>query len=632
MGLQKLRLDQTKKYELALATRSIVEMVIALLGRREHFVAVGTERGDLGEWDDIVIQKKDGVQQHIQVKRQNVDFCTKDSQRVGDDKKDLSVIDKALLNLAKWVSENDRPELLRSKRFTLEVENPQAKLKKGIEVRHFASFCNEELQRGTTKEGLEELELQEGSNAKDIRQWLCSWCGFQDWTHILKGLSLLDVKSSGGVGDIEDETERMLLSSGLFRDIPRVRCAIRELCFENSSFSSALTPILVLDQVKDFLLPEYRKWTQYRYNGPKCEISGINQLDSDLVESANSVVPAVWNPDIRSDLYFSAPDRMSGLLLPKSILRLALHLQGAPSGAYIVNSSFWRRHAYNLLGGTLGKSKNDLDNAQLAVLEDTAPCNPPFQRALDTVTLANSEAQRLHNEMTLYTWEMINGSVFLRISKLPQGTLMDAIDSRWNKWKEHFDSDLPRRREFLLSLVNPKAEARIVEPELRIGPKMVDLMAEAILLLLMISVSLGGSDTQWNALEGGLDISAIALKFWGGKSGIGPVDIEDLDTVESLVGRENPNILVLSGTSMLSDSISGPTLAHEDRQDMTLIAPHKPTIVITNNKKFKALIRSGSIDQMRGWLTNELENNGIIREVLIQEICDEARDHNRKAI
>ena len=67
--LAKLRLDQTKKYEHAIATYEIAYMLIHFALGRKHFMRIGSEQGEISKWDDIVIEASENCIIHFQVKR-----------------------------------------------------------------------------------------------------------------------------------------------------------------------------------------------------------------------------------------------------------------------------------------------------------------------------------------------------------------------------------------------------------------------------------------------------------------------------------------------------------------------------------------------------------------------------------
>ena len=115
--LAKLRLDQTKKYEQALATYEIAVMLIDFALGRKHYMRIGSEQGGILKWDDIIIEQDQSSQIHIQVKRQtSVDFgtcldeCIRNKYLQGGregQKRDLSPLDETLKSLADWFEHID---------------------------------------------------------------------------------------------------------------------------------------------------------------------------------------------------------------------------------------------------------------------------------------------------------------------------------------------------------------------------------------------------------------------------------------------------------------------------------------------------------------------------------------------
>ncbi|MCD6010836.1 MAG: hypothetical protein K0Q79_698 [Flavipsychrobacter sp.] len=213
--LSKIRLDQTKKFEVALATKKISEMLIAYINGHEHYLAIGAEKGDIQKWDDFVIERADGSYEQIQVKRQLTDFsnepCTRNTitQGVNAGKlKHLSPLDESIACLADWCDANDSQTAKPHRRFVIEVPDLTVDVKEDFQLREFHQFIHTHIRPTTTIDTLQPLTVT--PIGQKIYEWLKTWCRFKDWEHMLKALKILEIRHSGTEVDLNNQTETIL--------------------------------------------------------------------------------------------------------------------------------------------------------------------------------------------------------------------------------------------------------------------------------------------------------------------------------------------------------------------------------------------------------------------------------------
>jgi len=218
--LAKLRLDQTKKYEQALATYEISCMLVDFVLGRKHYLRIGSEQGGISKWDDIVIEKERNSQIHIQVKRQtsgdfgsDLDECNRNEYKKGDrlgQKRDLSPLDETLKSLADWFEDVDITTMSPKREFWIELPELTTKIKKGLRIKDLKDLCDVHIKSAvTTAAGLQAL-ADADENIKNCFVWLKSWCDFKDWEHILNVFQFLKVKNSGMESDSESKAENRL--------------------------------------------------------------------------------------------------------------------------------------------------------------------------------------------------------------------------------------------------------------------------------------------------------------------------------------------------------------------------------------------------------------------------------------
>ena len=605
--LKKLHLDQTKTYEVCIATYKISEMLIAFIQGRKHFLRIGSEQGDIPTWDDLIIEHDDGQLEHIQIKRQHTDFSTsppirgyvnegKSNQRL----QDLSPLDKSLLSLAKWTIDNDPLNSNPKRLFVIEVPDNTQLIKEGITISHLSNFCHNVITPSTTPESLATLEASD-NNTKRLFQWLTHWCEFKDWQHILTAFKALKIKQTGNEVDIESRTETLLNSC--FHTSDKVRKQIHTYITDNSSYTSAISPRPLFGELKDFYLPSIVTWTQYDKTGTVWNISGINDTDHDSIELAPKVVKGLWNSAQSTSLKVKTVSTLDEDL-PVSFIRLIVHFPNLAT-AHLNNSTKWKEHLKVSVGGTLGISDDDCHS--LSIIEDVEPYASSDQRPLNLITDARKEAEALKISMDEHTWSAICDSVHNRLLAMTTSELLDAIELRWSKWKAELDTDEKERLKLCSLMLLPNAEGQEINVCVRYGPKTSKLIAEGIIMLLVVSVALGDESLGWKLLNNSMSVETRAIKYWSGPSGEQRKIRKLASTgIEKLIGKESSKVLILSGIENSASDINEESLAYDPSQNNSMASPHKPLLIVTNSTKVNRLIEQGNIANLQKYFNDEI--------------------------
>ncbi|RYE18002.1 MAG: hypothetical protein EOP45_14805 [Sphingobacteriaceae bacterium] len=353
--LAKLRLDQTKKYELAIAINKIAHMLIAFANGRNHFFSISSEQGGIEKWDDLVIEHLIDSYEHIQIKRQNNAFSTdkplrdKITQGKNKDKwRELSTLDESIKSLGACFTSNGPIDTTIHRKFTFIVPSLLIDMKKGLNLNDLNSFLLQ-ITPSTTVVGLQNLALASPTSA-GIITWLKTWCDFKDEAHIIQALSKLRLEEVGHEDTLNSDTINFL--STCFHQVDIVLERIGSYIEANTSFTGAITPRPLLLYLQSYLLPSVPIWTQFRKNGLTWEISGTHgrAVAEPDIEHASTIVPALWSAPSDSIVKYHSLDNDEGTL-PAALVRLVLHMRPT-SIAYINNINSWTLVTKKLVGDT----------------------------------------------------------------------------------------------------------------------------------------------------------------------------------------------------------------------------------------------------------------------------------------
>jgi len=616
--LRKLRLDQTKTYEQAIAVNRIVKMLIAFIQGREHDLKIGSEQGGIPKWDDLVIEESDGAYEHVQIKQQITDFsdhpCIRDNVKHRDGSSELrplSALDEAIHSLGIWVSENDPSTCVPRRHFVIEVPNLVTQIKNGLELRVLYNLCNNYINPSATVTGLDTLAAHDNS-IRDLFNWLRTWCDFNDTDHILKAMRLLQIKESGNETDLDADTMNDLKTC--FADYAEALIKIKDFIYANSSFTSAISPRPLLGELRQYLLPDILTWTQYHKTEMDWEISGTHDSGQSSVESPRPVVNSLWNSSRKSVLKVGIPNHGAEVLL-KAITRLALHLEHL-STAHIQDVDRWQEAAKNSVGKTLGLGEYDIELSTLQVLEGSSHSSSSDYRKLRLLNDHDSEGTALSVEMHRITWLKVLKYVDDKITGMNATPIRTEIEIRWRNWKDQLESDVPEQMLLCKSMLHPAAEGEDILAILRVGPKTAPLIANGLYHLLIASIALSNTDKGWKLIDGELSIEVRGLHFWSGPSGKTrqPRKLTAVGIFE-LLGKESSKILILSKLESSSTAILETSMAYESSQQSSMASSHKPILIITDTPKLGKLVSDGDISVLRAYIRGELDKGMKAKEV-----------------
>ncbi len=442
--LKKLNLDQTKTYEICIATFNISEMLIAYIQGRKHFLRIGSEQGDIETWDDLIIEHENGLYEHIQVKRQHTDFsndpCIRNYVHAGKPQqrlRDLSPIDKTLASLAQW-SLTKNPCSSNPKRlFAIEVPDNTMSMKQNLKISHLSDFCKNEITPSTTASSLAYLQARH-KNTENLFNWLTTWCGFTDWEHILKAFKALEIRQTGNEIDLERRTETLL--NYCFNDSNAIRKQIHTYITDNSSYTSAISPRPLLGKLKSQCITGLVTWTQYVKDKAIWSISGTNDTGHDSIELAPKVVEGLWKPPRKSELKININSALDEAL-PSSLMRLIIHLPNLAS-AHLNNPSNWEARTRERIGGTLGVDVDDC--YQQSIVDCSSTNTSSDSRTLSLIAESDKEAKALESTMDEHTWICICDCVNDNLLLMAATELRDNIEVRWSKWRVELNQDIEK--------------------------------------------------------------------------------------------------------------------------------------------------------------------------------------------
>ncbi|WP_165721528.1 MULTISPECIES: ABC-three component system protein [unclassified Pseudoalteromonas] len=624
--LKKIRLDKTRIYEIALATNYIATMLDAFIEGRNHIKSLGCEQGDLEKWDDLVLELDCGVLEHIQVKRQLTPFSTlsvvRGVKKTGKDEnignpQDRSPLDESLVALAQWSKDKSSTEL-NTRRFVIEVPDYTVEIKKDYSIRHFVDLSVQHVTNSVTELALIDLANLD-TNVKKGFDWLTTWCDFDDWTHIIKALNRLEIRVSGLESDLEDKTENILERH--FIDKGKARQKISSYIDENSSYTAAIKPRTLLAELETELIRERGTWSQYDRVGTTWGISGTTNLRHSMIEEPQDLTRKFWGEkDITSlRVMTQQQSHNAPCKLTSSLIRFSLHFEGN-SNATFNELGVWTAQAQQLIGGTLGISDHDFKG--LNWRQSNLGTIKSENRALTFSFERDAEAKKLSDEMYRVCWDQVCNLLESKNSALTNIPLRDAIEERWVSWKVLFNSDVDDRNLFLKNMLSPKCEGDDIFTDLRVGPKTVNILADGIKFLLIVSTALYDKADCWNITNDGREINTLALNYWAGPSGMGRSsrEITDENGIETLLGTELDSILIMSQVASSPSDVLNESLAFDMSEKDSLATSKTPDLLITNSMKFKRLVNKGSLKEIRDFFEQNLRSRELIKEESIQGV------------
>lgn len=605
---KKVKLDKANGFEEYVVAFQMADMLANFLRGDLYPSAIGSEQG-IPTWDDIIIWFSDGRSHHFQVKRQAADFSPSDPVRrdkqKGNNKGDpqgLSPLDKTIQALGEAYKDPESPD---DCIFTLSVIT-NTNIKSNISVSHFQDLCNDCANKTVNKAGLEE-RARTDNPTKGLFDWLTTWCGFKDWDHIVRSLSRLTISYAENEQDIENKSEDLL--KPFFTNPKKVISEIRYFFHDNGNDASATTPRTLLNHLKDFIKPDFSKWTAYRRDDIRNEwgISGIHCLEDIEVEKAVPVVSGLWSRTgegkslrIEGDFQFGSNPPS----LPTALIRLGLHFS-SPAQMMIKGKDKWISSASNLCGGTLGADLNEFSNMQwLELQHDLAHVN---ERVLSTTSEQDEEANNLLQAMDDQTWELICIRLGELITAEPQQETRDVVEKLWISWRDKLNVDKDERSDFLTGMMSIASESRDINSRVRVGPQTINILADAIKLNLIIVAALSDGEGRWDICDG-RGVKAISLKFWGGpgtdSKGVRQLDEDDLSVI---LGNEPSPIVIMSGVECSSSDFLDESMGTDAYSDNSLMSGKAPRLLVTNSRRIRLLIRDKSFTEIQDYFLDKLK-------------------------
>jgi len=629
--LAKLRLDQTAIYEKLVGAHEISKMLVSFVLGQAHPIGIGAEQGGIEKWDDFVIQGNLNLRTHIQIKRQtdkfgsDLDECERNTiTKQNDDiePRDLSELDKTIKSLGDWIknkTENDEYERL----FCLELYDVGVQIKKDFKVRDLANILETHIKPDTsTSEGLEELSKQDGvMNKCDL--WLRSWCDIENYDQMLGMLKILKIKYSNTEAGLKAETKDIL--KHIFKDtsLDEVYSKVVSYTSENSTFTGAIQPRHLLHVLKDHLRAEVAGWTQFQTNEHGWNISGIHDLeDNNEIERPSVVVPLLWQTDNSNARVLKVDGECNeNCKIAKSLMRLSLHPQGS-FDIHCSDKAGWENSIKIKTGGTLGLLKNDLDDSR--ILDGLDSVSQSKSKKLTTIDEQERFAEELNDEMYKKTFALINNEMLAAIRDMNSSDLRTEIDSRWTVWKSLLENNIDEQRKLFIKMLHPKAEGELISGELRVGPKIVGLIQEALFLLLVVSVCLSDDhhDNSWGSVTKKLKVTSIGLAFWSGPASGSKkvIEIDDESNISKLLENESGQIIIIAKSKLPDSEVFKDDIFCDIDKIKLLTHPRYPKLLVTRDTKFDRLLKAGSIQSIRDYFQEKLNIYNTVIEKGVNEV------------
>lgn len=589
--IRRFRLEQKARYEKMVIAQRVADMLDCFIEGRPAPIEMGSEQGGISEWDDFVILHADNSYEHVQIKRQSKDFCTKNARKPSAETK-LSVIDKAFVSLARWIKSEDRKNA-GTRRFVLCLVDIGRQLKSELTVNHLDEVCK--LCRQDWIDPNAPTDREDGPTQR-VYTWLTTWCGFTDWAHIKEALQHVTVMTVGLESNLEEQAIKAL--DRHFTDAKSTLDLLLAYISAETSDISAIRCRSVLSHLHSMRRPDMVTWTQYRMDAASkpWSISGTHDIQAGTSEPPSAVVQHLWsaetgNRKLRVAAAYS-PWQGSNLTIPSAILRLALHLQGA-SQSLMLNATAWRTSVGLELGHTLGIGERDLE--ELPWFENTERLSCAAHRELDGVVAARLEAQALAEAMDEAVWQRVVDRMSENLVAIGDATLLGAMEATWQDWRAQLAQDPASRRQLLEQLLYPPSEGKNASHALRLGPRTVNLLATAIETLLLVAVGAGGQGSNWQEFTNCGEVLSIALKHWSGPAGE-PADVRELsaDPLLTVIGPSPAPVVILSGVEASPASLLDEGMADDAEETTSMAAERQPQLLVTRFKAYQ-LLRKGTL-------------------------------------
>lgn len=628
--IRRFRLEQKSHFERLVIAQHLSDMLEKFLNGRLSPLAIGSEQGCIEEWDDVVILHSPDSIEHLQIKRQTTDFCTKKPNKTNQSVKQVkgkppetepanSVIDTAFASLARHASLGTFDSSI-NRKFQLTLIGAHLQIKDDLTINHLDELCKLCRQDGLD---LNELANRQDGPTKRAYLWLTTWCGFKDWTQIRDTLRLVTIVCVGNEATLE---QRAIESLGRhFTDPKRTLNRLITYITGETSDVSALGCNAVVRELKDELRPDIETWAQYLLSdevqptGRSWSFAGTHDLGGEGPRSAQAVVEHMWSSEPRNrKLRIYAPYTPStgpNLTLPSALLRMALHLP-AGSQSLMLGEPSWRTSVGHEVGYTLGCSESDLNI--LPWLENSEGLACAQVHEFKTLGAARAEAEALASAMDDLVWQHLIQGVSTKLTAITDPALADAMEVVWSEWLSGFTANPDSRRKFLEQLLYPQAEGKNAKHALRLGPRTLELLVTAVETLLLVAVGIGGNGASWDSFPDCGQVLSIALKFWSGPASSAS-EVRELsdDPLMSVIGPSPNPVVILSGVSASPSDLLNIGMADDTETTTSMAAERQPYLLVTRSGMFN--LRRRSLASVRQYFTKQWQDRLLARESAIEK-------------
>ena len=147
----------------------------------------------------------------------------------------------------------------------------------------------------------------------------------------------------------------------------------------------------------------------------------------------------------------------------------------------LLGEAAWRQGIRNELRGTLGDTERDLDN--LPWFDNTEPLLCAMGRELSSPVDTLAESDDLHYAMNDAVWQQLQVCVGQKINDINDHDLLVAMAEKWKIWQAELNKDPDARFHLFEQMMYPQTEGINAKHALRIGPRTMELMEAAIMML-----------------------------------------------------------------------------------------------------------------------------------------------------
>ncbi|HDL6958795.1 TPA: hypothetical protein PXM37_002381 [Yersinia enterocolitica] len=629
--LRRFRLERKSDYEKLVIAQRLADMLEKFLSGRLAPLAIGSEQGGIDEWDDVVIMHTTDHYEHLQIKRQSTNFCTKDPDKAiqlakktrkgtSPTSPTYSVLDSAFSSLARTAKAGKIDESP-DREFKLTLVGPNLLIKDKLSVNHLEEVCDLCRQKGLS---IEELARRQDGPTTRAYLWLTTWCGFEDWNQIRNVLRRVHIICIGNDATLKDRTIHSL--GRYFSDPQRTLERLITYIATETSDVSALGCRDVVQELRSELRPDVETWAQYQLSdgstvaSKSWSLAGTLDLASPTSRSAKGVVEHMWSnePGNRKLRVYANyfPPAGDNLTLSSAIVRMALHLPQGSQGL-MLGESAWRSSVGHEIGHTLGCAEHDFSD--LPWLENAERLACAQDHEFKTLSAAREEAKALAEAMDDVLWQRLLQGVSVKLGSISDSALADAMETIWQSWLVGFAAAPESRRKFMDQLLYPKTERKNEKHALRLGLRTLNLLVTAVETLLLVAVGFPEGSNNWESFQECGPVLSIALKYWSGPAGgfSGVRELSD-DPLIAVIGPDPDPIVILSGVSTSPSELLNIGMADDAETATSMAAERQPHLLVTRSGMFRHL-QSGTLDSVRQHFAKQWQDRKLARESAIEK-------------